>query len=299
MERADPSRDEWRPEDGHDAATPDGRARDLSLSPREAGQVDDRVRLSARAVYATVMEEGEEQLARPAGSLLWSGLTAGLAMGFSVLTLALINMHLPDATWAPLVSSFGYAAGFLIVVIGRLQLFTESTITAVLPVTAHFGAASLGRLLRLWTLVLLANFAGCVIIAYGFMRLGLVPADVAQAILAASEHLVHLPAMDAFLRGIGAGFLIAALVWMTPSAEGGEVILVTIIAWLIALGGFTHIIAGAVETAALVIAGRVEAPDALIRLVLPILAGNIIGGSALFALLSYAQVKAEIDDSAE
>lgn len=98
MERADPSSDEWRPEDGRDAATPDGRARDLSLSPREAGQVDDRVRLSARAVYATVMEEGEEQLARPAGSLLWSGLTAGLAMGFSVLTLALIDMHLPDAT---------------------------------------------------------------------------------------------------------------------------------------------------------------------------------------------------------
>lgn len=86
---------------------------------------------------------------------------------------------------------------------------------------------------------------------------------------------------------------------MTPSAKGGEVIHVTIIAWLIVLGRFTHIIAGAVETAALVIAGRVEAPDATIRLVLPILAGNIIGGSALFALLSYAQAKAEIDDGAE
>ena len=138
MAHADLSKDKWRPEPartGSDMVGDD--ARKLSLSTREAGQVEESVRLSARAVYATVMEEGEEQLARPAGSLLWSGLTAGLAIGFSVLTLALIDMQLPDASWAPLVSSFGYAAGFLIVVIGRLQLFTISR-----PSTASCGASA-------------------------------------------------------------------------------------------------------------------------------------------------------------
>ena len=79
------------------------------------------------------------------------------------------------------------------------------------------------------------------------------------------------------MRGIGAGFLVAAMVWMTPAAEGSEFALIALTAWLIALGGFTHVIAGMVEIAALVFAGELSAGDGLVTLALPTLAGNVPG----------------------
>ncbi|HEV2125725.1 MAG TPA: formate/nitrite transporter family protein [Chloroflexota bacterium] len=134
--------------------------------------------------------------------------------------------------------------------------------------------------------MLLSNLAGCVLVAFAFLKLGLVPSDVADAMLAVSKHLMPLSPGEAFRHGIGAGFLIAALVWMMPSAEGGEVILIVITAWLIALGGFNHVIAGSVETALLVLDGQIGAIAAVTGITLPVLAGNVVGGTALFALLS-------------
>ena len=119
-----------------------------ALTEAEEDKVIERLSLRAPAVYAIVKEEGEAELARPTESLFWSGVVAGVAMGFSILTLALLRMHLPDTEWAPLVSSFGYAAGFLIVVLGRQQLFTENTLTVVLPVLDERTASAFGQLAR-------------------------------------------------------------------------------------------------------------------------------------------------------
>ena len=276
-----------------------GADRDLpeshSLTGGEVERVRKRIKLRALAVYVIIKEEGEDELLRPTRSLIWSGATAGVAMGFSVLTLALLQQKLPEALWRDLVASLGYSVGFLLVILGRQQLFTESTITAVLPFTSHPELKTLVNLLRVWSAVLLSNLAGCVLVAFAFLKLGLVPSDVADAMLAVSKHLMPLSPGEAFRHGIGAGFLIAALVWMMPSAEGGEVFLIVITAWLIALGGFSNVIAGAVETALLVLDGQIGAIPALTGITLPVLAGNVVGGTALFALLSYAQVKQELE----
>lgn len=265
-----------------------------SLTEAEEEKVVERLNLRAPAVYATVKEEGEAELARPTASLFWSGIVAGIAMGFSILTLALLREHLPDADWAPLVTSLGYAAGFLIVILGRQQLFTENTITVVLPVIAERSWRALGQLGRVWGVVLLANWIGCVLVAAAFVPFPLVPAEVGTAVVDASRHYGDLTAWTAFVHAIGAGFLVAALVWMMPAAEGSEVALIVATAWLIALGGFTHVIAGMVEIAALVFAGELEPFDGLLTLALPTLAGNVLGGTGLFALLAYAQVKDEV-----
>ena len=265
-----------------------------ALTEAEEEKVIERLSLRAPAIYAAVKEEGELELERPTSSLFFSGIVAGIAMGFSILTLALIRMHLPDTQWEPLVSSFGYATGFLIVILGRQQLFTENTLTVVLPLTASPSIRALGRLLRVWGTVLAANWIGCALIALAFVTFSLVPDDVGTAVIDASRHYGELSSYKAFVLGIGAGFLVAAMVWMMPAAEGSHFVLIVFIGWLIALAGFTHVIAGMVEIVALALVGEISFGQAVFTLALPTLAGNVLGGTGLFAALAYAQVKSEI-----
>ena len=265
-----------------------------ALTEAEEEKVIERLSLRAPAVYAAVKEEGELELARPTSSLFFSGIVAGIAMGFSILTLALIRMHLPDTQWEPLISSFGYATGFLIVVLGRQQLFTETTITAVLPLTANPTFDSLGNLARVWLTVLAANWIGCVLIAAAFVSFSLVPDDVATAVIDASRHYAEHSAWDAFVLGIGAGFLVAAMVWVMPGAENAHFAVIAFTGWLIALAGFTHVIAGMVEIVALVLVGDIGFMHGLLTLALPTLAGNVLGGTGLFAALAYAQVRNDV-----
>src|SRR5579884_3436773 len=84
-------------------------------------------------VYKAVCKEGADELERPSSALFWSGLAAGLSMGFSLVTEGLLSAYLPDSHWRPLVAKFGYSLGFLIVILGRQQLFTENTLTVILP----------------------------------------------------------------------------------------------------------------------------------------------------------------------
>src|SRR4249919_1799513 len=135
-----------------------GRKRGIS-----AGEVKDVEELATPrtpVIYEVVRRLGEEEMARPLTSLWWSGVAAGLSISFSLLAQAILQAHLPDAPWRPLVASFGYCIGFVMAVLSRQQLFTESTITAVLPLAKNFTFDNLGRTARLWAIVLAANLAG-------------------------------------------------------------------------------------------------------------------------------------------
>lgn len=94
----------------------------------EAQKVQERVAIGARVVYEVVRLEGEDELERPGVALAWSGLAAGLSMGFSLLAEAALMSHLPNAAWRPLIARAGYSVGFLVVILGRQQLFTENTL---------------------------------------------------------------------------------------------------------------------------------------------------------------------------
>src|SRR6201996_388332 len=115
------------------------------ITSREIEDVEDRSSPRTPVIYEIVRRLGEEEMSRPVTSLWWSGLAAGLSISFSLLAQAVLRAHLPDSNWAVLVTSLGYSVGFLMVVLSRQQLFTESTVTAVLPVMAKATLASLGR----------------------------------------------------------------------------------------------------------------------------------------------------------
>jgi len=237
---------------------------------------------------------GDEEMARPAVSLWWSGVAAGLSISFSPLAQAILQSRLPDAPWRHLVSSLGYAVGFIMVVMARQQLFTENTITVVLPVLAELRAKNVLRLCQLWAIVLVANIAGTLAAAVFCTYTPVLPPELRDAMLAVSGHLLDHSWLEMAFRGVAAGFLIAAMVWLIPSADGAQFHVITLMTYLIAAAGFMHIIAGSVEAFLLVLHGDLGWWAMVTDFFVPVLVGNVVGGTALFALIAYAQVMQEI-----
>ncbi|MBV9784554.1 MAG: formate/nitrite transporter family protein [Acidisphaera sp.] len=264
------------------------------FSEQDIEDIEERSRLRAPMIYEIVRREGEQELQRPATSLWWSGLAAGLSISFSLLAQAILQLNLPEAQWRPLVTGLGYCVGFLLVVLARQQLFTENTITVVLPLAAELTIANLGRVARMWGIVLAANMAGTLFAALFCSFTPVLTAELRGAMLEISRHMMENGWMVMFFRGISAGFLIAAMVWLLPSAEGAQFHVVTLMTYLIAIGGFTHIVAGSVEAFMLVVNGQLGLWHMIIGFAVPVLLGNVIGGTALFALISYAQVAKEV-----
>jgi formate-nitrite transporter family protein len=264
------------------------------ITEREVEDIEERSSPRTPVIYEIVRRLGEEEMARPALSLWWSGVAAGLSISFSLLAQSVLQAHLPDESWRPLVSGLGYSVGFIMVVMSRQQLFTENTITVVLPVMADFTGENLIELARMWTLVLLANLVGTFLAAL-FCHLApvLIP-ELRDAMLEISRGLLHHSWLEMVTRGIAAGFLIAAMVWLIPGADSAQFQVITIMTWLISVGGFMHIIAGSMEAFVLVLNGDAGPGAMLFDFFIPVLIGNVIGGTALFALIAYAQVMKEI-----
>src|SRR4051812_18191403 len=134
-------------------------------SPEEAEDARQRRSPSGRVVYDAVMQEADEELERSSSALFWSALAAGLSMGVSMVAEGVLRHHLPEAPWRPLVAKLGYSAGFLIVILGRQQLFTENTLTPILPLMRRKDASTLAHVGRLWAVVLAGNLLGALLVS--------------------------------------------------------------------------------------------------------------------------------------
>lgn len=257
--------------------------------------VEEAVRLNSKLIYEVIRRDGEEELERPAKSLIWSGVAAGMLISFSVLGETILRVHLPDVGWRFLVENFGYSFGFLLVILGRMQLFTENTITTVLPLVTRRSLSCLIATMRLWSIVLVANIVGAGIAAAFLALTPVLDAQLTTAFTDLSHHATGFAPVEAFVRAIPAGILVAAIVWMIAGLENGATFVIVLFTWLIAAGDFTHIIAGSVEMWFLVFNGDIGASGALFRFFLPVLAGNIVGGTAVFTMLAWGQVQAEVE----
>lgn len=267
--------------------------RQSKIAEKEA--VTEAGHMSAKLVYFVVMREGRTELSRPTASLIWSGLAAGLCIGFSVLGESIFRAYLPDAPWRHLLENLGYSLGFLLVILGRMQLFTENTITTVLPLMTDPSTKMGWAVARLWTIVLAANIVGCFIGAAFLAWTPAVPPEVLAAMTELSHHATSAPAFEAFFKAIPAGILIAALVWMLSAGDhGGGFWVILTFTWLIAAGDFAHIVAGSVEMAFLILSGGLGVGPAVLGFFLPVLAGNVVGGTVVFTLLAWGQVKEEV-----
>ncbi len=264
------------------------------LSRAEVKQVKEARRPRAAVVYEIVRTEGEAELIRPFSALWWSGVAAGISIGFSFLTEAALAAPLPASEWRPIIAKLGYAVGFLIVILGRQQLFTENVLTAVLPVISRRKLDWLISMVRLWGIVLAANVVGCFVFAFAMASLPIVGSDVAREMHEIVAHLMANSPWEMFAKGIGAGWVIAALVWILASNDDLQFFVIGLLTYLIALFGFTHIVAGSAEAIYGVLTGTTSLANAVFGFFLPTLAGNIVGGTVLFSVLSYAQVREEI-----
>jgi formate-nitrite transporter family protein len=264
------------------------------ITEKEADDVEERSSPRTPVIYEVVRRLGDEEMDRPITSLWWSGVAAGLSISFSLLAQAIFQSHLPQASWTILVTSLGYCVGFLMAVLSRQQLFTENTITAVLPVMADPTLANLRRLGRLWSIVLAANIAGTFLAAALCTFTPVLTPELKAAMLDIAGEITNHGWMEVMVRAIASGFLIAAMVWLIPSAEAAQFHVIVIITYVIAAAGFMHIVAGSVEGFFLMLNGHLGVRPLFTDFFVPVLIGNVIGGTALFALIAYAQVMKEI-----
>jgi formate/nitrite transporter FocA (FNT family) len=262
------------------------------LSDREIEEADDRSSTTAKVVHEAIRLEGTEELERPASSIGWSGVAAGLTMGCSMLGQGLLQARLPDAPWRELVASFGYCLGFIFVTMGRQQLFTETTLTVMLPYLK--GTHRMTDVARYWALVFGTNILATVLFAAAASIPHVFQPDAVQAFTELGVKAVGPGFAIIAVKGVFAGWLIALMVWLMPAAGPARFFVVIAVTWLISVAQFSHVIAGSVEGAFAALHGAISWGDYLLVFLLPTFAGNSIGGVVFVALLNHAQVKAEI-----
>jgi formate/nitrite transporter FocA (FNT family) len=269
-------------------------------APRSAqrdGEPADRpeagTRLSAGQIHDNVMSQANEELDRAASSLFISSLASGLAIGFSFLGGAYAT-SVVSPSHAGVAMAAAYPLGFILVIMARSELFTENTLTPVLPLLHRRSLEALVKMLRVWVILLGGNLLGTVIFAWLMARTPAVPSPLRQAMIQVADHATSSPFLLTLYQGIFAGWLIALLTWVLASTRrtGAQLALIWILTAPISAFGFKHSIVGSVEAFYRAWAGSTGwAP--MVGFIAAAVIGNTIGGVLLVALLNYGQVATE------
>ncbi|HET6765279.1 MAG TPA: formate/nitrite transporter family protein [Longimicrobiaceae bacterium] len=262
---------------------------------RDAGQPARGTRLSALEIHENIREPAEEELERPFSALLFSALAAGMLIGFSFLAGAYAASLTDDPVLKKAAEAAAYPLGFIFVVIGRSELFTENTLEPVIPLLHRRDLKTLLGMLRLWGVLLLGNLVGALVMALVLSRTQIVDGSLREPL----AHLARAATSDGFAltlyRAVFAGWLIALLAWLLASTR--ETIAHVALIWLctapISAFHFRHSIAGAVEAFYRADTGGAAWGDMVGSFVLPSILGNVIGGVVLVALMNYGQVAEE------
>jgi formate/nitrite transporter FocA (FNT family) len=248
---------------------------------------------SAYTLYRAAVDDGHEQLARANSALAWSGLAAGLVIGFSLIARGMLRQHLPDAQWRPLVTHLGYTTGFLIVVLSRQQMVSENALAPVLVLMRRGDRKTFINVLRLWSVVFLANMVGTLLIALVMAHTPTFDDASKQAFRAIAAESVAPSFGVTLLRGIFAGWLISSMAWMLHGVVYSRFLVIVLATYLISLGHFSQVIAGAVDAFYAATTGTISWGKAIGGYIVPALVGNMIGGISLVAALGYAQAAPE------
>ncbi|HET7572881.1 MAG TPA: formate/nitrite transporter family protein [Gaiellaceae bacterium] len=248
-------------------------------------------RPQAEEILDRVISDAEEELDRSSAGLAISGFAAGLTMGLSALGVAVLAHLLPHEHWAPLVAYLLYPLGFVAVIIGRAQLFTENTLYPVVLLLDR-REGYLGTL-RLWVVVFCANVAGVVVFAVLMTEVHTIARPTQEVLVelglgAATNTWGHV-----FWTGVIGGWLIALVAWLVEGAEMsiGQIAVIWLLTYLVGVGGFAHCIASSGEILAAAFDGALSGWRFLSWLSAATL-GNVAGGVLIVALLNYGQVMA-------
>ena len=245
---------------------------------------------STEEVFQRIIARADEEFSQPKRLLFFSGLAAGLITSISFLSRAALSA----ATGTPepnLVSNLLYPVGFIFIVIGHYQLFTETTLTPVTLVITRL--ASLPRLLMIWGLVFLANIIGAAIAAYFLAHTGTLDPDAAEVALGMGMHALEVPWGALFAKGVIAGWLVAGMVWLVHAVRSGvaRLLIVYLLMYMIPSADLFHCIIGSSEMFYLLFRGGASLTDVLWEFLTPVTLGNTTGGVLLVALLNFAQTR--------
>jgi formate/nitrite transporter FocA (FNT family) len=273
------------------------KSRTSNLDAEEQDQAARHATPRALVIHEIIRDEGEQELERTNTALALSGLAGGLSMGFSFLALALLRASMPDTGWRHAVASFGYSVGFIIVVLGRQQLFTENTLTAVLPVLTRRDMKTFWSAARLWGIVLASNLAGTWIFAAIIHAPQVFPTDVTNAFQNVAIEAIPPVFYATLVKAFFAGWLIALMVWILPAAQSARIFVILIITYVVSLAHLSHIVAGSTEAAYDVLSGGATFGQYIVLFLLPTLLGNILGGVLLVTILNHGSIAPEIEES--
>ena len=180
---------------------------------------------------------------------------------------------------------------------GRQQLFTETTLTVMLPVLHK--THGLSDVARYWAIVFAANILGTLFFAAAATIPNLFQPEAVNAFTQLGRNAVDSGFLGVLVKGGFAGWLIALMVWLMPAAASAQFFVIVAVTWLIGVAHFSHVIAGSAETAFATMRGALTWRDYLVGFLVPALIGNSIGGVVFVALLNHAQVKAEVSAGAQ
>ena len=260
-------------------------------------EVSEIGRPDAYVLHEVIRLEGDEELRRHGGALFLSAFSAGLSIALSLIVPGVLKSYLPVADWTKVVTTMGYAVGFLVVVLGRQQLFTENTITPILPLLHDRTAKTAWRVGRLWAIVLAGNILATLAIATVIAHAGAFEPSVQKAFAEISHDAIAHGFAATCVKAIFAGWMIALMVWFLPATGSAAPFVIALMTWLVALCGLAHIVAGSVEAFYLVVTGAASMGDYVQKFFVPTLLGNAFGGVTLVAVLNYGQVAPEVEET--
>ncbi len=254
-------------------------------------QVIDTTRRSASEILEQVAKNGREELDRSTHALIFSGVAGGFTMGLTGLGVAVAQASLGPGMVQDFVAHMLYPLGFIAVVIGRAQLFTENTLYPVIIVMDE--PRKILQLLRLWAAVFFANVVGALLFALLAERTPALMPAYAEALTKLGMAALGNSYSFVFWSGVIGGWMIAFVAWMVSASHWtiGQIVIVWMITFLVGIGHFAHCIATSGEILSAVVGGFAPLSSYLQWLAVAT-SGNILGGVVIVSLMNYGQVKA-------
>jgi len=265
--------------------------------PAEADEEPKPLGQEAPEIVEDASRIGEKRLDRSSLGDMVTSFIGGMSICFGVLAMAWTSASLggaPPPSVAHLVGALAYPIGFVILLIGKSELFTENFLLPVMGVIQ--GRGTIGGLLALWGRSLVFNLLGTFVFAFLVSRPGVLPEAVAVHIEDLGHHVVEYGFWTALLKAVFAGWLMTILTWLLLAAEGmgAKLLIIWVIGTLIVLGDFAHvIISGAEVLMAMLLGDPINPVHWLQSSFFPILIGNIVGGVVFVTLLGMVQAQYE------
>ena len=244
-------------------------------------------------ILQKAINEGLEQLERMPLSLFLSALAAGLILGFTAMSVAVVESQALEFTGLAakrLATALIYPLGFVMCIMSGTQLFTEHTATAVYPVLDR--QSNIKALLRLWCLVIAGNMLGALISA-GFLTASDGVVGAKAGYIAIGHHLVAFDGGTLFLSALLAGWLMALGAWLVMATQPtlSQMASIYIVTFIIGFGGLHHSIAGSVEMFTAFMISNDFTVSQVVHFIAVAILGNLVGGSIFVALLNYGHIR--------